>query len=279
MVVRLCNGRGACVDTTRGGALRPVAPMQHVMFTHLYTLAQTTGGAGSPAAAGGVRHVPTITELILQATIPVKLVIVLLVLFSVACWYIIGYKFLYLQRAARESEQFLRAFYDTRQLNVAAEVASKLPRSPISQIFRAGYEELRKIRAASEAGGEEPGAGIENVERALRRATASELTTIESMLPFLATTGSTAPFIGLFGTVYGIMHAFLQLSGSQDQSTIDRVGPGIAEALFTTAIGLVAAIPAVMAYNFFVRRIRVLSAEMDAFANDFLNIVRRHILK
>jgi biopolymer transport protein TolQ len=252
--------------------------MQHVIHTHLYTLAQMAGGgAGAPAAAGGVRHVPTIPELIGQATIPVKLVIVLLVLFSVACWYIIGYKFLYLQRAARESEQFLKAFYETRQLNVAAEVAGRLPRSPISQIFRAGYDELRKLRASGESG--EDAGGIENVERALRRATAGEITTIESMLPFLATTGSTAPFIGLFGTVYGIMHAFLQLSGSQDQSTIDRVGPGIAEALFTTAIGLVAAIPAVMAYNFFVRRIRVLSNEMDAFANDFLNIVRRHILK
>jgi biopolymer transport protein TolQ len=221
--------------------------------------------------------VPDALELIMGATIPVKIVIVLLVLFSVACWYIIGYKYLYLRRAGRETDRFLKTFYDTRQLNVAADVAAKLPRSPVSQIFRAAYDELRKLRASGEAD-QDPGA-IENVERALRRATASELTTIESMLPFLATTGSTAPFIGLFGTVYGIMHAFLQLSGSQDQSTIDRVGPGIAEALLTTAIGLVAAIPAVMAYNFFVRRIRVLTAEMDAFGNDFLNIVRRHILK
>jgi biopolymer transport protein TolQ len=196
--------------------------MQNVIHTQLYALLQA-GGAGAPHTTGGARHVPTITELILQATLPVKLVIVLLVLFSIACWYIIGYKFLYLERASRETEKFLRAFYDTRQLNVAADVAARLPRSPVSQIFRAAYDELRKLRANNESG-EDVGA-IENVERALRRATASELTTIESMLPFLATTGSTAPFIGLFGTVYGIMHAFLQLSGSQDQSTIDRVGP------------------------------------------------------
>ena len=99
------------------------------------------------------------------------------------------------------------------------------------------------------------------------------------MVPFLATTGSTAPFSGLFGTVYGIMHAFLQLTGAQGTSTIDRVGPGIAEALFTTAVGLVAAVPAVIGFNYFVRQIRVISTELDVFGNDFLNIVRRHILK
>ncbi len=220
---------------------------------------------------------PTIPELVMQATVPVKLVMLLLVLFSIASWYIIGYKALYLRRASLESDKFLKIFYDTRQLNVAAEEAAKLPRSPISALFRAGYDELRKLRAAAEAG--EDGGGIENVERSLRRAMANEVTTLESMTPFLATVGSTGPFIGLFGTVYGIMHAFLQLSGSQDQSTIDRVGPGIAEALFATAIGLVAAIPAVMAYNFFLRKVRVLTSEMDSFSNDFLNIVRRHILK
>jgi biopolymer transport protein TolQ len=245
--------------------------MPPVIYAHLFSFFQ------SQPQGGAQRHVPTITELILQATIPVKIVILLLVLFSVASWYIIGFKALYLRRATLESEQFLKVFYDTRQLNVAAEEAAKLPRSPVCAVFRAGYDEVRKVRAASEAG--EDGGGIENVERSLRRAVVSEVTTLESMTPFLATIGSTGPFIGLFGTVYGIMHAFLQLSGSQDQSTIDRVGPGIAEALFTTAIGLVAAIPAVMAYNYFLRRIRVLTSEMDSFCNDFLNIVRRHILR
>ncbi|MEI8257405.1 MAG: protein TolQ [Deltaproteobacteria bacterium] len=248
-----------------------------MIYTHLYSFAQTAGGAGAPAAAGGARHVPTMLELMVHATLPVKIVVAVLILFSITCWYIIGYKFLYLRGASVQTEQFLKAFYETKQMNVCAEIAAKLPKSPVSQIFRAGYDELRRLKSAADSG--EDAGGIENVERALRRATLSEMTTIESMLPFLATTGSTGPFIGLFGTVYGIMNAFLQLSGSQEQSTIDRVGPGIAEALFTTAIGLVAAIPAVMAYNFFVRRIRVLSNEMDGFANDFLNIVRRHILK
>lgn len=246
--------------------------MPQVIFANLHALAQATGGQ-----AAAPRHVPTITELVLGATIPVKVVLVILVGLSLVCWYIIGYKWLYLTRAARENDKFLKVFYDTRQLNVAAEVAATLQRSPVSSIFRAGYEELRKIRASMESG--DDGGGIDNVERALRRATSGEINVMESMLPVLATTGSTGPFIGLFGTVYGIMHAFLQLSGSQDQSTIDRVGPGIAEALFTTAVGLVAAIPAVMAFNYFLRRIRVMTNEMDAFGNDFLNIVRRHILK
>lgn len=245
--------------------------MHPVIYAHLYSFLQSTPSAGAQ------RHVPTLPELIWQATIPVKIVITLLVLFSVASWYIIGYKALYLRRARLESDKFLKVFYDTRQLNVAAEEAAKLPRSPVSAVFRAGYDELRKLRAAAEAG--EDGGGIENVERALHRAMQGEVTTLESMTTFLANIGSTGPFIGLFGTVYGIMHAFLQLSGSQDQSTIDRVGPGIAEALFTTAIGLVAAIPAVMAYNFFLRTIRVQTSEMESFSADFLNIVRRHILK
>jgi len=245
--------------------------MPPVIYAHLFSFFQ------SQPHAGAQRHVPTIPELIMHATVPNKLVMLTLVLFSIASWYIIGYKALYLRRASLESEKFLKIFYDTRQLNVAAEEATKLPRSPISAVFRAGYDELRKLRAAAEAG--EDGGGIENVERSLRRAMASEVTTLESMTPFLATVGSTAPFIGLFGTVYGIMHSFLQLAGSQDSSTIDRVGPGIAEALFATAIGLIAAIPAVMAYNFFLRKVRVLTSEMDSFSNDFLNIVRRHILK
>ena len=119
---------------------------------------------------------------------------------------------------------------------------------------------------------------IDNVERALRRTATNELTSLETMLPFLATTGATAPFIGLFGTVWGIMNSFIGIR-NEGSAGIEAVAPGIAEALIVTAIGLLAAIPAVMAYNYFVRRIRVLEAEMEAFQNDYLNIVRRHFLR
>lgn len=243
--------------------------MHHVIYGFLVTFHHQTPGAG----AG---HAPGTFDLIAQATLPVKLVLLLLLLFSLICWYIIGYKWLYLRRAFAENEAFLQIFEQTRQLNVAAEAANQRPRSPVAQMYRAGYDELLRVKAASD-GDDAP--GIENVERALRRAFSRQTTVLESMIPFLATTGSTAPFIGLFGTVYGIMHAFVQLSASRDTSTIDRVGPGIAEALFTTAVGLVAAIPAVIAYNYFVRRLRIITTEMDVFGNDFLNIVRRHILK
>ena len=243
--------------------------MHNVIYGFLVTFRHQSPGAGAS-------HMPSSYELVAQATLPVKMVVLLLLIFSLSCWYIIGYKWLYLRRAFAENEAFLQIFEQTRQLNVAAEAATARPRSPIAQMFRAGYDELLRVKAAHE-GDDAP--GIENVERALRRAFSRQTTVLESMVPFLATTGSTAPFIGLFGTVYGIMHAFMQLSASRDTATIDRVGPGIAEALFTTAVGLVAAIPAVIAYNYFVRRLRVISTEMDIFGNDFLNIVRRHILK
>lgn len=243
--------------------------MHHVIYGFLVSFHHQT-------PSGGAAHMPSSFELVAGATLPVKMVVLLLLLFSLICWYIIGYKWLYLRRAYAENEAFLQIFEQTRQLNVAAEAATQRPRSPIAAMFRAGYDELLRVKAAHE-GDDAP--GIENVERALRRAFSRQTTVLESMVPFLATTGSTAPFIGLFGTVYGIMHAFMQLSASRDTATIDRVGPGIAEALFTTAVGLVAAIPAVIAYNYFVRRLRVISTEMDVFGNDFLNIVRRHILK
>ena len=118
--------------------------------------------------------------------------------------------------------------------------------------------------------------GIENVSRALRRATNSEITRLEKYLTFLATTGSTSPFIGLFGTVWGIMTAFEGI-GKTGSASLAVVAPGIAEALIATAIGLVAAIPAVMAYNHFQNKIRVLINEMDSFSTEFLNIVQRNI--
>src|SRR5690606_8456875 len=120
--------------------------------------------------------------------------------------------------------------------------------------------------------------GIENVERALKRAMLSQLSSLERLIPFLATVGSTAPFVGLFGTVWGIMMAFMNIA-RQGQAGIDVVSGPIAEALIATAIGLMAAIPAVVAYNFFTARIQNLSVEMENFSSDFLNIAKRHFFK
>jgi biopolymer transport protein TolQ len=143
--------------------------------------------------------------------------------------------------------------------------------------------ELTKLKSQEDGSKTMSGAlgGLENVERALRRATTAEVTHLESLTPVLATIGSTAPFVGLFGTVWGIMNAFVNinaLNAGGEVSLAVVAGP-IAEALIATAIGLFAAIPAVIAYNYFVNRIRVLSSEMDNFSADFLNIVKRHFLK
>lgn len=219
-------------------------------------------------------------ELIKESSGVVLGVLVVLVLMSVASWYIIAYKYYYLRKSHRETQSFLETFWGSKRLDNVFKKAEGLRRSSVSQVFQAGYIELRKLKSQSAEGGVTMSGkltGIENIERSLRRAASSETTHLESLIPFLATTGSTAPFIGLFGTVWGIMNAFVSLSGQAEGNLGIKVVAGpIAEALIATAIGLLAAIPSVMAYNYFSQRIKVLSAEMDNFSNDFLNIVKRH---
>jgi len=150
-------------------------------------------------------------------------------------------------------------------------------------VFKAGYVELTKLKGQEDGKQTMSGAlgGLENVERSLRRSATAEVTQLESLVPFLATVGSTAPFVGLFGTVWGIMNAFVEISNAAggEAVSIGVVSGPIAEALIATAIGLVAAIPAVIAYNTFVNKIKVVASEMDNFSADFLNIVKRHFLK
>jgi len=190
--------------------------------------------------------------------------------------YIIIYKTLYLNRAKRESEMFNESFWRSRDIEQIYKHAQALRNSPISQMFLAGYTELAKLASDQRLKDDREG-NLENIGRALRKAQTVETMKLEQLTPFLATTGSAAPFIGLFGTVIGIMMAFQKIS-KQGNASIDTVGQPIAEALLATAIGLVAAIPAVMAYNYFVRRIRVLRSEMEQFEQDYLNIIKRHFL-
>jgi len=226
-------------------------------------------------------------QLLLGASGVVRGVLFLLVCLSIIGWYVIGYKALYLNRAQGESLRFLEAFWQAKRLDAVYQEAEHKRRSPIAHMFKAGYVELSKLQNQKAQGGPSAGAhndawhgegDLENIERALRRAATHESTVLESMVPFLATVGSAAPFIGLFGTVIGIIDAFHQIA-NQGSANLATVAPGIAEALGTTAVGLIAAVPAVMAYNWFARKIKVLSAEMDAFSNDFLNIVKRHFLR
>ncbi len=206
------------------------------------------------------------------------MVLFLLIAFFVVTTFVIGYKLYQLQWAARETDDFLDAFWRTKRFEEVYEKAKQLRRSPVAAIFRAGYLELMRLTKQNAGGTETSSDSLENIERSLRRSTIAEMTVLEGLTPFLATVGSAAPFIGLFGTVWGIMDAFRNI-GSKGSANLATVAPGIAEALIATAIGLVAAIPAVMAFNYFARKIKVLANEMDSFGNDFLNVVKRNYLR
>jgi len=243
--------------------------------------APTMGGLLAVAAAGAADQ-SDLLSMVTDSGPVVQGVLYLLVFFSIASWGVILYKARQIRTARRVSDRFIEGFWETKNLTTIHAASQEMAQSPVAQVFRAGYQELVRLtrakRQAEDAQLSTELGGIANVERAMRRAATQQLTDLERALTFLATTASATPFIGLFGTVWGIMNAFLGLSTTQS-STIQAVAPGIAEALIATATGLFAAIPAVVAYNSFSRQIRVLSAEMDNFAFEFLNIAERHFLK
>ena len=230
-------------------------------------------------------------HMISGAGLMVQFVLLLLLFFSVTSWAIILIKYRYIKRAFKQSSEFTEFFWKSRDLSNAFAKAKQLHGSPLARIFRIGYVELKKT---SQTGGSmEPGpsrspsdnlpfngrfTGIDNVKRALRRAINTEMTRMTQMVPFLATTGNTTPFIGLFGTVWGIMNSFSGI-GQKGSASLAVVAPGISEALVATAAGLAAAIPAVIAFNFFMNKIRTVETELQSFSADFLNIIERDILR
>lgn len=202
-------------------------------------------------------------QLILQAGYVVKGVLLILLFFSIFSWAIIFYKHRYLKTAAKESETFLRAYRTGRDMKNLFAVARTLKLSPIANVFKAVYLEEGRINR-------------EEVRRLLRRFEALEAAKLESYLTFLATTGSTTPFIGLFGTVWGIMNAFRGI-GAAGSASLAVVAPGIAEALITTAAGLAAAIPAVVAYNYYLSRARRQIIEMEDFSEELLDFFTKGV--
>ena len=219
----------------------------------------------------------------------VLLVLLLLLFFSIATWAIIFIKYRYIKRVFRESALLTDYFWRSRDLSDAFAQAKQLQHSPIARVFRVGYLELKKIKGANHNIAPEDAqtngelslrtrfTGTDNVKRALRRAINTEITRMTQMVPFLATTGNTAPFIGLFGTVWGIMNSFHDI-GQRGSASLAVVAPGISEALIATAAGLAAAIPAVIAFNHFMQKIRIIETELQSFASDLLNIIERDIL-
>src|SRR5271165_248386 len=207
-----------------------------------------------------------ITSLIESSGLVAKSVLVILLLFSVASWAIIFSKWGLFRRARVQSNRFIRAFRKSDRLQDVAAVAEQFKPSPLVGVFEGAYDELRKQAPHS--------IRVTALQRATQIAASEELTRLESRLPWLATTGAVTPFIGLFGTVWGIIDAFHGL-GTAGAATLRAVAPGISEALITTAAGLFAAIPAVIAYNMYTQHIREFGARMDDFGLELINEVER----
>lgn len=205
-----------------------------------------------------------IVTLVRQTGAVAQVVLLILLIFSIMSWSIILSKWAALRRARRQSGRFLRAFRKAHRLQDVAAVSEQFKPSPLVVVFENAYEEYRRQ-------GEQ---NIPAVQRAAQIAASEELTRLERRLPWLATTGAVAPFIGLFGTVWGIIDAFNGL-GNSAAATLSAVAPGISEALITTAAGLAAAIPAVIAYNAFTHRMREFGARMDDFSLEMVNMIER----
>lgn len=214
-------------------------------------------------------------SLISQATIVVKLILLVLVIFSVFSWAIIIYKRRSIKAAEAASQHFLEVFRRSKSLNEVNEAARKYKSSPLASLFQAGFKELVHLtRSNPQPQGSINMDKLESINRSLLRASNAEISRLEKMMSFLATCGSVTPFIGLLGTVWGIMDSFHKIGVVRSASLV-TVAPGIAEALIATALGLFAAIPAVIAYNYFLGRIKEMISMMDDFSLEFLNIIER----
>lgn len=222
----------------------------------------------------------SIFQMISDAGPVVKMVLLTLLFFSITSWTIIILKFRMIRRAHKESLLFVDSFWQTKNLSEAYSLARDLSYSSIGKVFKTAYTELKKLSSAGLGDNGTPtnGSGLDNIRRTLRRSTSQEVTRLMQLTPFLATAGSTAPFIGLFGTVWGIMNSFQGIA-YKGSANLAVVAPGIAEALVATAVGLIVAIPSVIAYNYFSQRIRLIEIELNNFSADFLNIIERDILR
>ncbi|MEO0423236.1 MAG: protein TolQ [Pseudomonadota bacterium] len=216
----------------------------------------------------------TFIQLIMQASLAVKLVMLLLVIASLMSWSIIFNRWRVIGRARAHTEEFENQFWSGGDLNVLYKRLQDTSngREGVGSIFQAGYREFGRLRGDRTLGGDKL---LENARRSMRVYQNKELDRLETNLSTLATIGSTSPYVGLFGTVWGIMNAFREL-GDAGQATLATVAPGIAEALVATAMGLFAAIPAVIAYNRYADQVDRLETRFEAFVEEFSNILQRH---
>jgi biopolymer transport protein TolQ len=218
-----------------------------------------------------------IWTLILGASFVVKVVILLLMVVSFLSWMFIFQKWFSIRRAGRQAEQFERAFWSGNDLGALYQgaVNNRHTIGSLERVFEAGFREFAKLRGQR---GTDPSDMVDGARRAMRATFQREMDFLERHLSFLASTGSVSPYVGLFGTVWGIMHAFRSLANVQ-QATLAQVAPGIAEALVATAIGLFAAIPAVVAYNRYSHDIDRLANRFESFMEEFSNILHRQAVR
>jgi biopolymer transport protein TolQ len=221
-------------------------------------------------------HNVSALNLALHASPVVKFVLLVLLFASVLSWAIIIWKSRALKRARRENVRFLETFWRARSLDDMESKINLFPGSPVAAIFDAASKELRKLPVPAH-GASAPGV-LDNISRSLARASSQQVAEMERAVGWLATIANASPFIGLFGTVWGIMGSF-QGIGAQGSASLAVVAPGISEALIATATGLAAAIPAVVAYNHFVAQIRRAAIDLEGFSQDFLNIVQEGYLR
>jgi biopolymer transport protein TolQ len=225
---------------------------------------------------------PSILSMIWGSGLVVQFVLILLIVLSIWSWAITIAKIIQLRRAESKSAEFSQIFWETRNFARVDDTSRRLGGSPLAAVFASGYRELTHIVQENTESAKKGIAGndgdLGTVERALRRAELEETHRLEQGITFLASVASAAPFVGLFGTVWGIMNAFQGL-GQAKSTTIQAVAPGISEALVATAVGLAAAIPAAVAFNYFTSSVRKLRQGMDSFSEEFLNIARRYFVK
>jgi biopolymer transport protein TolQ len=232
---------------------------------------------------------PSIWNMIVTSSWVAKIVLVILLVLSLGSWAIILHKLYVFRRLRSKRRRFFAAFERRSSLTEAYQVAITIPTNPLTEVFKAGVRELKLLSQRSDdeilEGNPTPVAATsrptaitilekESIHMALEREASQQVERLESGLPFLATTGSVAPFFGLLGTVWGVMDAFLNI-GLRGSGNMTAVAPGIAEALVATVAGLAVAIPAVMAYNFFVSEIKILADELAHFSSELMNVIIR----
>jgi biopolymer transport protein TolQ len=254
------------------------------LLTPVLALALMAQGAQPEAGSGELGRSTDLISLLAEATLVHKVVLLILLIFSAVSWAIVFYKLWAYRRAEQQSATFLGVFRKSSKFSEVQAVCPTLTESPLVGLFQSGYAELNtQLRTGPAAEPGRPGSpagrptlkSLDAVDRALLRATAVEMNKLEHRVPFLATTASITPFIGLFGTVWGIMISFMSI-GAAGSSSLNVVAPGIAEALIATAAGLFAAIPAVYFYNHFTNKVKKFATEMDDFSLEFLNISERN---